>query len=199
MKALLGSFASTLLLLSGVWGQAPVIESFSSNGELVCANLAAGTVAVVEWAPSVNGPWTNTWAGLDAVGVDANGTIRVKVPMFYRVRGETKPTPPGMVLIPAGSFTMGDTIGDGDSHERPAHTVSVSAFYMDKYLVTKALWDEVYTWAVAHGYNFNNPGSGKAANHPVQTVDWYDVVKWCNAPAAMNNKTPPRSSAPPWP
>jgi hypothetical protein len=32
-----------------------------------------------------------------------------------------------------------------------------------------------------HGYSFVNPGAGKAANHPVMTIDWYDCVKWCNA------------------
>ena len=26
-----------------------------------------------------------------------------------------------------------------------------------------------------------NTGAGKTANHPVQTVSWFDVVKWCNA------------------
>lgn len=51
--------------------------------------------------------------------------------------------PVGMVLIPAGSFRMGDAFGEGDSDERPVHTVHVSAFYMDRYEVTKALWDEV--------------------------------------------------------
>ena len=31
------------------------------------------------------GGWTNTWAGLDELAVGSNGTIRVRVPMFYRV------------------------------------------------------------------------------------------------------------------
>jgi formylglycine-generating enzyme required for sulfatase activity len=40
------------------------------------------------------------------------------------------------------------------------------------------------------GYSFDNAGSGKAANHPVQTVTWYDVVKWCNARSQKEGKTP---------
>ena len=84
-----------------------------------------------------------------------------------------------MALIPAGSFTMGDNL-DGES-DAPVHSVYVSAFYMDKYDVTKALWDSVYQWATNHGYSFDYAGSGKAANHPVQTIDWWDAVKWCNA------------------
>jgi len=74
--------------------------------------------------------------------------------------------------------------------ERPVHTVSVSAFYMDRTEVTKALWDEVYQWAIANGYSFDNQGSGKAANHPVHSVNWYDTVKWCNARSQKEGRTP---------
>lgn len=73
---------------------------------------------------------------------------------------------------------------------RAVHTVYVSAFYMDRTQVTQALWDEVYQWAIAHGYGFDNPGSGKAANHPVQSVSWYDVVKWCNARSEKEGRVP---------
>ncbi len=98
----------------------------------------------------------------------------------------------GMALIPAGNFTMGNCMdpNEGYPNELPLHTVYVSAFYMDKYAVTKVLWDSVYSWAVAHGYSFDYAGSGKAANHPVQSIDWYDCVKWCNARSEMEGRTP---------
>jgi sulfatase modifying factor 1 len=86
-----------------------------------------------------------------------------------------------MVLIPAGKFAMGDTFNEGNTNERPVHELYVSAFRMDRYLVTKALWDTVYQWALAHDYQFDNPGWGKASDHPVHTINWYDMVKWCNA------------------
>jgi formylglycine-generating enzyme required for sulfatase activity len=92
------------------------------------------------------------------------------------------PVPETMVLIPAGSFAMGDSFGEGSSSQRPVHTVTVSAFYMDKFEVTKALWDEVATWAAANGYDIKPAdGAGKAGNHPVYNVSWYEVVKWANA------------------
>ena len=47
--------------------QMAVTESLSLNGELICAGLRPGSTATLEWAPTVNGPWTNSWAGLDAV------------------------------------------------------------------------------------------------------------------------------------
>ncbi len=181
---------------ASAFGQAPVIASFGQNGRLVATNLLACSMASVEWASSVLGPWTNTWAGLDAVTVDSNGVLQVSVPMFYRVRGfPTGPTPTncpsGMAYIPGGSFAMGDTLNDNTGgDEEPVHTVQVSAFYMDKHEVTKALWDDVYNWAIAHGYSFDNSGAGKAPTHPVQTVSWYDAVKWCNARSEKEGRTP---------
>lgn len=98
----------------------------------------------------------------------------------------------GMSLIPAGSFQMGNAMdpNEGWNDELPVHTVYVSAFYMDKTEVTKAKWDEVYAWAVTHGYSFDNAGSGKASNHPVHSINWYDMVKWCNARSQKEGKTP---------
>jgi formylglycine-generating enzyme required for sulfatase activity len=93
------------------------------------------------------------------------------------------PAPSGMVLIPAGTNT-------GTDPDFGAYSLTVAAFYMDATEVTKAKWDEVYTWALAHGYTFAHAGSGKAANHPVQTVSWYDCVKWCNARSEKEGKTP---------
>jgi sulfatase modifying factor 1 len=99
------------------------------------------------------------------------------------------PTPPeNMDLIPAGSFTMGNTFAEGEPHELPLHTVYVSALYMDRFEVWKSLWDDVYLWAITNGYSFDNPGSwyngqnySHGPSHPVQTINWYDAVKWCNA------------------
>ena len=144
---------------------------------------------MVEWASSMAGPWTNNWAGLEAVAVDANGKIQVSVPMFYRVRG-TNSVPSGMALIPAGPFVMGDTFGEGYSDELPLHTNQISAFYLDQYEVTKALWDGVYNWATNHSYSFDYGAQGKATNHPAQSLTWYDAVKWCNARSEQQGRSP---------
>jgi formylglycine-generating enzyme required for sulfatase activity len=103
--------------------------------------------------------------------------------------GVSAQTSDGMALIPAGSFTMGDTL-DGESDAIPTVSVYVSAFYMDTNLVNYSQWQAVYNWATSHGYGFVNPGAGKAANHPVQMIDWYDCVKWCNARSQQAGLTP---------
>jgi formylglycine-generating enzyme required for sulfatase activity len=104
---------------------------------------------------------------------------------------ETTISPPsGMVFIPAGSFTMGNSIGDSDILDANPTNITVSAFYMDTNLVSYSQWQSIYNWATSHGYVFDYAGSGKAANHPVRTVDWYDVVKWSNARSQQASLTP---------
>ncbi len=93
-------------------------------------------------------------------------------------------------LIPAGSFTMGDVADSNANGDAPTHTVTVSAFYMAKNLLTKADWDTVRTWALSNGYSDLAAGAGKASNHPVQMVSWWDGVKYCNARSQQEGLTP---------
>jgi len=97
--------------------------------------------------------------------------------------GVLSSTPPAesMALIAAGSFQMGNSFGDGEPDELPVHTVYVSAFYMEKYEVTKALWDEVAIWAEARGYDIEPLYAIGEADHPVDNVTWYEAVRWANA------------------
>ena len=91
-------------------------------------------------------------------------------------------------VIPAGSFQMGDAL-DGMS-DAPVVTVNVSEFYMGKYEVTKAEWDAVRTWGLSNGYTDLYAGSGVGADHPVHSINWYNMVKWCNARSEMEGRTP---------
>ena len=89
--------------------------------------------------------------------------VPASVPMWYRVVATVTQalSPNGMVLISAGNFVMGNATNvflasEGESDELPQHTVNVSAFYMERYEVTKALWDEVKTWASTNCQRQNN-------------------------------------------
>ncbi len=97
-------------------------------------------------------------------------------------------------LIVSGSNAGTNSLADGESHDPdwyPAtYNLTVNTFYMDKYPVTKALWDEVYDWAISNGYSFDNIGGGKDADHPVHTVNWHDALKWCNARSEREDLPP---------
>jgi formylglycine-generating enzyme required for sulfatase activity len=156
------------------------ITSLSPNGAVTWTNAPTNAPFVFQTATSLLGP--SNW--VDYIQVPVSNSV-TSMRLF-----DPNP-PPGMVFIPAGQFVMGNCMdpNEGASVELPLHTNYVSAFYMDTYLVTKAFWDQVYQWATNHGYAFDNPGSGVASNHPVQTVSWYDTVKWCNARSEMEGRT----------
>jgi len=80
-----------------------------------------------------------------------------------------------MVLIPAGEFQMGDAFDEGNSDERPVHTVYVDAFYMDVYEVTNAQYKKFMD---ATGYKAPtdwDDDSFNAPDHPVVGVSWHDA------------------------
>jgi formylglycine-generating enzyme required for sulfatase activity len=74
-----------------------------------------------------------------------------------------------MALIPAGEFIMGDERGDAD--EKPAHKVKVSAFYLDTREVTQKAYQSLME---------KNPSKFKGPDKPVDQVDWYHAILYCN-------------------
>ncbi|MCX6840567.1 MAG: SUMF1/EgtB/PvdO family nonheme iron enzyme, partial [Verrucomicrobia bacterium] len=92
--------------------------------------------------------------------------------------------------IPAGSYQRGNVIGDVDITDAPVQTVTLSEYYMQTTETTKSQWDLVRNWASTQGYTDLAVGAGKADNHPVQMMTWYDTVKWCNAASEMEGLTP---------
>ena len=166
-------------------GQSPVI-TLENNGELTWTNaVIPSAVYRVEWASRPGGPWHSfTYQPLNSIDAHSNTAFTVQVPMFYRLAMTTNELPQGMVRIDAGDVELGQ-VGVA-----AVYTNFVSGFWMDAMEVTKAKWDDVYTWAITNGYSFENVGSGKASNHPVQNVSWYDCVKWCNARSQKEGLTP---------
>jgi formylglycine-generating enzyme required for sulfatase activity len=157
----------------------------------------AGGQSVLYWPVSTTNYVLQTTTNLatpnwvtatDAVPLSAVTVSNTSPARFFRLYNINPPA--GMVLIPAGAFTMGDTLDGNINGDATPINVTVSAFYMDVNLVSLSQWQSVYSYATSHGYGFVNTGSGKAANHPVQTVDWYDCVKWSNARSVQAGLTP---------
>ena len=134
------------------------------------------------------GPGINPGAGKAVIwnaGADWNGqfttTCRVRI---VAIDGGISPS----MTIPGGSYNRGDAL-DGMS-DAPVYSVTVSQFYIESYLVTGSLWNTVTQYARANGYTFDNNGSYKSFSHPVQSVNWFDAVKWCNARSQWEGRTP---------
>lgn len=153
----------------------------------------------VERSAALSGGWTVV-PGMDDVAATAPTIIQTDVAaafgnpkLFYRVAllpfgGST--TPVGYGLVPAGQFSMGDATDDGTGDEKPVHGVYLEEFYVGQKEVTLSEWRAVYTWATQNGYGFTTTGSGKSGTHPVQSVNWYDAVKWCNAKSELSGLGP---------
>ncbi len=82
---------------------------------------------------------------------------------------------PEMVVIPAGTFRMGDIQGGGDSYELPVHQVSVARFAMGKYEVTFAEYDK---FAEATGRSKPDDYGWGRGNRPVMNVSWHDATAY---------------------
>ena len=138
---------------------------------------------------------SNTGTNPNLIDTDGDG-INDKREIDLGTEPSLPPAPTGFALIPAGSFQMGDQSNPlvGNSDELPVHSVYVSGFYMAKHETTKELWDEVRAWGLVHGYTDLAVGNGsytsKGANHPVHSISWFDMVKWCNARSEKENLTP---------
>jgi formylglycine-generating enzyme required for sulfatase activity len=85
-------------------------------------------------------------------------------------------TPVNFVRVEGGTFTMG-------SHRsgETQHQVTISAFYMGKYEVTQAEYESVMR---------TNPSYFKGANLPVECVNWYDAIEYCNRLSQREGLTP---------
>ncbi len=121
---------------------------------------------------------TPTWATLleatpdPAVVTDANLRAAILASGFaWRVRDNG--TNIEMMLVPAGTFTMGCSPGDGqcNSNETPTHQVTLTqAFYMGKTEVTQAQW----TAKMGSNPSWFVPANGFSSDttKPVEQVSW---------------------------
>lgn len=163
------------------------ITAFSGDGFIMWTNVATNTTFTVQTATSLDGG-TNWVDYIDVPATNAMTSEQLFAPN----------APPGMVLIPAGTFLIGaspDTTVDSVTN-----TVYVSAFYIERTLVTLDSWNPVYAWSLTNGYGYYIPPpppgyppdvpTAKGPSHPVGWVSWFMVVQWCNARSQLEGLTP---------
>ena len=143
------------LEISNDGGQTFTVPAVSTSGA-VGAGVPTGTGKTITWDAGVD------WNGRNS------SQLRFKVIADDLLPDLTDFTE--FALIPAGNFTMGDSLIDGYVDDLPEVTVNVSAFLMAKNEVTMALWNEVRTWGASNGYTDIAVGAVKEANHPAQKI-----------------------------
>jgi formylglycine-generating enzyme required for sulfatase activity len=96
-----------------------------------------------------------------------------------------------MILIKSGTFLMGsppDELDRSDS-ESPQHFVTVPTFFMGRYPITQAQWRFVASLPQANRELNPDPSRFKGDNCPVESVNWYDAVEFCQRLSQYTNRT----------
>jgi formylglycine-generating enzyme required for sulfatase activity len=83
-----------------------------------------------------------------------------------------------MVYVPGGTFAMGNDKEADD--EKPAHTVTLTGFLMDKYEV----YGELFVKA-----ELSNPSHRQGAKMPIEQVRWRDARMYCNERSILEGLT----------
>jgi formylglycine-generating enzyme required for sulfatase activity len=101
--------------------------------------------------------------------------------------------PPGMILIPAGEFTMGSTEEsihwaakkffseslDYYLEETPDRNVELSAYYIDQYEITVAEYKKYIEQAGAETPKFLDNDKYNQPKQPIVGVTWQNAVDYC--------------------
>jgi formylglycine-generating enzyme required for sulfatase activity len=85
-----------------------------------------------------------------------------------------------MAPLRAGSFLMGDDKSEY-KHDKPVHTVHVSAFELGKYEVTQRCYRQVM---------LSNPSYVLGDELPVNRVTFFDAIEFCNRLSILEGLTP---------
>ncbi len=191
---------AVLALLAGVGTASaqPRLGFSLSNHQSVFSWPISFTNYMLQKATNLTGTNWVTVSNPAPITVGSNFTVTVtnnSSRSFFRLLSTNATTAiSGMVLIPAGEYTIGDTV-DAEYDAIPTN-VYVSGFYMDVNLVTSSQFVNIGFWAASNGYSFDfnyyvyNEFDYKGPNYPADSMNWYDAVKWCNARSQFVGLTP---------
>jgi eukaryotic-like serine/threonine-protein kinase len=171
----LGAIAGVLLLMMACAALAPAIFRAAAPATATPEAKTALAAATVRVAPT------------RASTVAVTATVPATTTTSIAATEDISSTPPGMVLIPAGSFTMGAVSGKFDADETPPHVVSLGGYYIDVVEVTNA---QFARFANGSGYQtdaekagdsttwraFNSPDRQR---FPVIFISWNDAARYC--------------------
>ncbi len=138
-------------------------------------------------------PTSVTSSSPDPAAVGSQGE-RAEEPDAPEAKSASVATPPDdMLLVPGGTFTMGQDAG-GEGDERPAHEVTIASFWLDKTEVTQAAYDECVAAKACTPADAEIlatfAGLFKGPQKPVVGISWHSAREYC----AWRNKRLPREA-----
>jgi len=171
----------------------PVIDPPSGTFDSpIEATISCATAnAVIRYTIDGSEPGPSSVLYTEAISISSPSTLKARAfcqdwqPSETAVAVYEGFMPDGFVLIPGGTFTMGDTRGGGYSDELPTHSVTLNSFYLGTYEVTQAEYAQ-----------FMQPGSswtssyGLGDSYPAYYVSWYAILKYCNLRSMAEGLTP---------
>ncbi|MDR0525819.1 MAG: formylglycine-generating enzyme family protein [Spirochaetaceae bacterium] len=111
----------------------------------------------------------------------ANPEPKIEIPSSPEPEPEAQ-NQTGFVRIPEGSFMMGSPFGEPERIENEIpHEIIIQEFFMGAYLVTQQEYET---------YNDINPSHFKGPKLPVENVNWYDAIAYCNARSVEEGRVP---------
>ena len=144
--------------------------------------------------------WTISGSSFESgSGADGSTTAKVKVTanttvnVTFKLVGGTPPTPPASAdktyTVEGIGFTMkgiaavtNGSVGDNSQGDNKHHTVSLTAYRIGETEVTQELWQAVMGKNPSWFKGTGNPpdGSEVQGKRPVESVDWYECIAFCN-------------------
>ncbi len=109
-----------------------------------------------------------------------------------------------MMLIPSGTFMMGQTEAEKEelirqrdearyqeyfTDELPRHEVTVQSFFIGKYPITQAQWRVVAGYDAVEQELDPDPSKFKGKSRPVEQVSWDDATEFCRRLSKHTNRT----------
>ena len=157
---------------------ADVARTSVDGDALTLAPVAEGMATVTVTARDPDGNSATQTFAVTVAGSDGTAAGGVSAADTFRDCGEC----PLMVLIPAGTFTMGAPESEprSNDNERPQRTVSIPAFAAGAHEVTFAEWDACVAAGGCAGYSPDDEGWGRN-DRAVIYVSWNEAqlyVDW---------------------